>query len=174
MDADVAMTNRLPGVEIGAEERRDAKLSDDDGCRRSCGAQRCERNRVLPRVALLNSGGPIILMCRGMRGRNAVSVRGQAVVVLGMIVVGVVVRVQQRPRARGRHQHQNEQQRQRAMHDDESMRRGAGRSKADPADLLVFWPMQPPSSQPRGRPTPRAEPSSDRCAPRARPASRRP
>lgn len=61
-------------------------------------------------------------MRRGMHRRPVVLVRGQAVVVLGMIVVRVDVRVQLRPHARGRNQRRNKEERQDALHIDESKR----------------------------------------------------
>lgn len=50
------------------------------------------------RIASLYPSDAVI----GMRWRTMVFVRGQSVVMLGMIVIGVVVGVQQRPYARGR------------------------------------------------------------------------
>jgi hypothetical protein len=42
MDADIRMANRMPGLEVGAGDCRDAEFSDDDGGRRNRAAQRRE------------------------------------------------------------------------------------------------------------------------------------
>jgi hypothetical protein len=80
---------------------------------------------VFRRIASLYTSDAVI----GMRWRQVVFVRGQSVVMLGMIVISVVVRVQQRPYARGRNERRNEQQRQDALHNDESMGQAGPRSK---------------------------------------------
>jgi hypothetical protein len=133
MDAHVRMADRLPTLKIRAGEGIDAMSSHDEGWSRRCGAQRRERNRVRSRIACLEASERIIVMIWAMRRRRVVLVHGQAVVVLGMIVVRVDVRVQQRPHMSGRNQGRDEQQRQEAVHDDESTRqRGAGQNAAPP------------------------------------------
>jgi hypothetical protein len=79
--------------------------------RRSC-TDECERDCVRSRIAAFQMRRGVFAVC----DHAVMLVSGEAVVVLGVIVVVVGVGVQQGHRARCGDQHQNEQQRHRAVH----------------------------------------------------------
>lgn len=132
MNADVRISDSRFDPQLWTQRWAGADLCINCVMLRRSGAGDRERNRVLCRIARVQTSSAV-----GRTRRCPVVVmNGKPMVVLRMIVIRIGVGVQGKRHARRRDQRGNEQQRQDAVHSDECMRRGhSGQNDNEGCDL---------------------------------------